>query len=71
MDTARTLDARLRGRDDQEVIPAKAGIQKPYVQLQTAIEAALRLTAACLSMRKGRPPSTSFYAAKGNAYTAT
>jgi len=26
------------GHDDQEVIPAKAGIQKPYVQLQTALE---------------------------------
>ena len=30
---ARTLDARLRGHDSHEVIPAFAGIQEPYIQL--------------------------------------
>jgi hypothetical protein len=34
---AKTLDARLRGHDRQEVIPAKAGIQELYRQLQTAL----------------------------------
>ena len=34
---AKTLDARLRVYDSQEVIPAKAGIQEPYIQLQTAL----------------------------------
>jgi len=37
-DGAKTLDARPRGHDDDEVIPAEAGIQKPYVQSQTALE---------------------------------
>ena len=37
MASAKTLAARLPGHDDQEVIPAKAGIQNPYVQLQTAL----------------------------------
>ncbi len=33
----KTLDARLRGHDDQEVVPAQAGMQKPYIQLQAAL----------------------------------
>jgi len=37
MHRAKTLDARLRGYDAQEVIPAQAGVQKPYVQPQTAL----------------------------------
>jgi len=37
MDRAKTLDARFRGHDDSEVMPAKAGIQKPYMQSQTAL----------------------------------
>ena len=28
---------KLRGHDSQEVIPAQAGIQEPYIQLQTAL----------------------------------
>src|SRR5262245_16698146 len=32
-----TLDTGLRRYDNQEVIPAKAGIQEPYVQLQIAL----------------------------------
>ena len=36
---AKTLDARLRGHGSQEIIPAKAGIQEPYIQLQTALGA--------------------------------
>jgi len=34
---SKTLDARVREHDEQEVIPAHAGIQKPYVQSQTAL----------------------------------
>src|SRR5262245_46383902 len=33
----KTLDARLREHDNHEVIPAQAGIQKPYLQLQAAL----------------------------------
>ena len=33
----KTLDTRRRRHDGQEVIPAKAGIQEPYIQLQTAL----------------------------------
>lgn len=29
----KTLDTGLRRYDNQEVIPAKAGIQKPYMRL--------------------------------------
>jgi hypothetical protein len=32
-----TLDVRLRGHDDQGVMPAKADIQKPYMRLQPII----------------------------------
>ena len=38
MDKAKTLDARLRGHDGQEVIPAKTGIQEPYIQLQAILK---------------------------------
>ena len=34
---AKTLDARLREHDNQEVIPAQAGIQEPYIQSQAAL----------------------------------
>jgi hypothetical protein len=34
---AKTLNARFREHDNQEVIPAKAGIQVPYIQLQAAL----------------------------------
>src|SRR5215831_10455363 len=33
----KTLDARFREHDDQEVIPAHAGIQEPYRQSQAAL----------------------------------
>src|SRR5262249_37329625 len=36
---AKTLDARLRGHDAQEVMPAHAGIQEPYIQWQAALDA--------------------------------
>jgi hypothetical protein len=35
------MDVHLRGHDSQAVIPAQAGIQKPYMPLQTALKAEL------------------------------
>ena len=37
MDRDKAQDARIRGHDSQEVIPAKAGIQQPYRSLQAAL----------------------------------
>src|SRR5262252_1483012 len=34
---SKTLDARFREHDEQEVIPAHAGIQEPYRQSQAAL----------------------------------
>jgi len=34
---SKTLDARFREHDNQEVIPAHAGIQDPYRQSQAAL----------------------------------
>ncbi len=37
-DVQQALDARFREHDEQEVIPAHAGIQEPYRQSQAALE---------------------------------
>jgi hypothetical protein len=66
MDRAKTLDACLRGPDGQEVLPAPAGIQEPYIQLQAALD--LKMCVDSVQRRKfgkelgrGKKPDPPFF----------